>query len=399
MNQLQEGTAIQPRERENINQFHVQTRIISGDNILCRLGTEVKSLGVSRLLMVTDKFIESVGLVDKVSQKLWEAGLDLAVFNGVETEPVLGSISIASEMFLEKGCEAVLGLGGGSCIDTAKAVGILSTNPGPLAHYEGEDKLITPPLPVIAVPTTAGTGSEVTGHCVFTDENRKCKVLVSSHLIQPVLAVLDPCLLGTVPPMVAAATGIETLTHAIEAYMSRGATPITDALALDAVKLVSANLPAFVADTQNKGCAQNMQMACVMAALAKQWAGGGAVAAMSHALGGCYNIPHGIASAVLLSHVMKFNLIGRLEKMARIAAALGATVDGLSPMEAAGKSILMVRELNDALGIPVGLRELGVTEDSLKVMSLDVMLSNLLTSNPREASLDNITQIFREAMD
>lgn len=382
-----------------MRQFQVRTRIVSGENTLRCLDTEIKSIGVNRLLVVTDKFIESVGLVDRVSQRLLEAGLDLKVYNGVETEPVLGSISAALELFTETGCEAVLGLGGGSCIDTAKAIGILATNPGPLESYEGEDKLIEPPLPVIAVPTTAGTGSEVTGHCVFIDESRRRKVIVRSHLIQPVLAVLDPCLLATVPPMVAAATGMETLTHAVEAYLSRGATPITDALSLEAVRLVSANLPAFVADTKNIGCAQNMQMACVMAAMAKQWAGGGAVLAMAHSLAGSYNIPHGISCAVLLPHVMRFNLIGRLDKMAGLAATLGAPVAGLSPMEAAGKSISMVKELNDALGISAGLRELGVTEDSLRDMSSDVMLSNLLTNNAREASLDNIIRIFREAMD
>lgn len=376
--------------------FQVRTRVVFGDNILESLGSEVRGLGISRLFVVTDRFIGSAGIVDRLDRVLREAGLESVIFDGVDNEPVLNNISAAEEAYSQSGCRAVLGLGGGSCIDTAKAVSILASNPGPLESF-GDNKEVFPPHPVIAVPTTAGAGSEVTGQCVFTERDRK--ILIRSPYIQPVLAVLDPCLLATIPPRVAAATGIDTLAHGIEAYLSTGGNPITDALALDSIRLVTGSLPAFVANGRNIVSAGNMQMACVMAALAAQWAGEGAVQAMAHVLGGRYRIPHGLASAVLLPCVMKFNLIANPEKYTKIAAAAGARVEGLSSLNAAYRSVSMVKELNRVLGIPAGLRELGVTEDSLEPMSLEVTGSDLLGPNSRVATVEDIARIFREAMD
>lgn len=380
-------------------QFQARTRVISGDNMIDRLGAQVRGLGIGRLFVVTDKYICSVGMVDRIALGLKEAGLEYIVFDGVEAEPVLKNIYQASDVYRQSGCQAILGLGGGSCVDTAKAISILATNPGPLESYEGEEKISTLPHPVIAVPTTAGTGSEVTGHCVFIDEDRGCKLFIRSPLVQPVLAVLDPCLLSTVPSKVAAATGINTLAHAIEAYISTCSTPITNALSIEAIRLVSDHLPAFVANNRNVESARNMQMACVMAALGVQWAGGGAVYAMANALSGNYRIPNGIASAVLLPHVMNFSLIGNLEKFKIIAMTMGAAVEGLSPIESASRSVSRVRDLNNALGIPAGLRELGVTEDSLEAMSVETKRSGLLGTNPRTVTIEDIAEIFRAAMD
>ena len=380
------------------NEFQVRTKLIYGFNSLDQLGAEINKLGAQKVFLVTDSVISSLGLLDLVGDRLKEAGLQYMVFDGVEPDPVLENIIEAKQKFDESGCDTILAVGGGSCIDAAKAVAILVTNEGELVQFEGADKIPNPPRPVIAVPTTAGTGSEVTGSCVVIDRERKAKMSIRSTYLQPVLAFLDPRLLATVPPSVAAATGMDTLTHAIEAYVSTGSALVTDSLALSAIELTTSYLPAFVANNKNMEAAYNMQVACAMAAMAFQWARVATVHAMAHSLGGYHRIPHGVANAVLLPRVMEFSLIGNLDKFKNIAVAMGYDVEGLTPYDAAYQSVIAVTNLSKSIGIPAGMNELGVTEDTLEPMSIDADRSGICAKNPRITSVKDMVNIFRASL-
>ncbi len=326
--------------------------VIFGVGAVETVAEKAKEFGKSKALVVTDKGVVGAGLLEKVLTPLEQAGVQAHIFDQIEPNPRDHTVLKAFEFAKKKKCELIIGLGGGSPIDAAKAVGALMTNPGPLQDYLRGTALKNPPPPLIAIPTTSGTGSEVTQFSVVTDTERSFKAGIASPLLIPKVAIVDPSLMESMPPSLAAATGMDALTHAIEAFVSVNSQPFSDALALHAIRLIGAFLRPSVANGANQEARSQMAMASTLAGVAFSNAGVGLVHAMAHPLGGRFDVPHGVANAILLPSVMRFNLIARLEKFGQVAQALGEKVEKLSAVDAGKKAVEAISQLSADIGIP-----------------------------------------------
>ncbi len=292
------------------SQFQAPTRLIFGPGVVEQVGREASALAAGKILVCTDKGVAGSGVLDQVLESLKAAKVEYAIFDEVEANPSVETVEKGLRRLRDEQCGATLGVGGGSSMDTAKAIGLWARNPGRLQDYEGADKVKDPCLPNIAVPTTAGTGSEVSAGLVVTDTARSYKMSLRSIYNLPRVGILDPVLMAGLPAPVAAACGMDALTHAVEAYVSTWASPITDGIALQSIRLVGENLRPFVARRANVEAAGNMLWASTMGAMAFVWARLGIAHAMAHPLGGHFNLPHGLANALVLPHVMRYNLSG-----------------------------------------------------------------------------------------
>jgi alcohol dehydrogenase len=289
-------------------------------------------------------------------------------------------------------------LGGGSSHDCAKGVGIVATNGGKIHDYEGMDKSTKAMPPFIAVNTTAGTASEMTRFCIITDTSRKVKMAIVDWRVTPNVAINDPLLMAGMPPGLTAATGMDALTHAIEAYVSTIATPVTDACALKAITLIATNLRAAVANGSDMTARDNMAYAEYLAGMAFNNASLGHVHAMAHQLGGFYDLPHGVCNAILLPHVERFNMIAKVSRFVDIAIAMGEPVDGLSDRAAAEVALEAIKTLSADVGIPTGLAQLGVKEEDLRIMAENAQKDACGLTNPRCPKLEDVIQIYRWAL-
>jgi alcohol dehydrogenase class IV len=373
-------------------------QLLVGSGAVARVGEKVRELGKSQALVVTDKGVVAAGLLERVLGSLEVAGVKAHIFDQTEPNPRDRTVIKAFELAKKREVDAIIGLGGGSPMDVAKAVGVLLTNPGPLQDYLRGSPVRNPLPTVVAIPTTAGTGSEVTQFSVVTDSERKFKAGIASPLLIPRLAIVDPSLMASMPSHLAAATGMDALTHAIEAFVSRNAQPFSDALSLHAIRLIGNYLRPSVANGANEEARSQMAIASTLAGMAFSNAGVGLVHAMSHPLGGHFDIPHGVANAILLPHVMGFNLLARPEKFAQVAEALGAKLEGLSAWQAARAATEAVSQLSSDIGIPQGLRQVGVKEDSLSQVAEDALqMKRAIGWNPRVVSREEIEKIYREA--
>jgi len=380
-----------------VAQFAVRTRIISGLNSAQQVtGKEVAFSGGKKVLVVTDRGIVDAGLVQPIADSLRGEGIEYAIYDGVKPNP---TVQIADEGYGQlrsAGCDTVVAIGGGSPIDVAKAIAVLATNGGKALDYEGRDKFTKEPAPLIAVPTTCGTGSEVTPGAVLSDEKRRIKTVIAGALVRPKIAILDPTLLVTLPSGVTAATGLDALTHAMEAYVSRAGTPLTEALSLSAVELVGENLRPAVANNGVEAL-MNMLMASTMAGMAFGNARLGIVHALTDILGGMYDIPHGLACAILLPYATRFNLIGAPTKYATLAMAMGRLTDGLTLMEAAAEAVDAVVDLISDVGLTKGLRDIGVREAEFPGVVEQAMKSPHIPVNPRRPIAEDLIHILEEA--
>jgi alcohol dehydrogenase class IV len=380
----------------------VPTRVIFGDAQLAELGEHVAPLGVKRFFLVTDKVLSSLGFVDRVREGLQEGDAEVgAVFDGVKPNSEVGQVEAAAAMAREAGCTGVIGLGGGSALDTAKAVAILMTFPGDLLEYEGAQILEGKLVPQVAIPTTAGTGSEVTNCAVILCEAEDRKISFVDDNLYPDLAILDPSLTTGLPPRICAATGMDALTHAIEAYVDQLHSPFSDALALQAVELIATYLPRAVKSGAEDGEARGaMLTAASLAGIAFTHSMVGVVHAVSHALGGVHHCPHGEANAVMLPEGMRFNLETEPERFARLNLALGGdpSLETVAAAEASVERVLALRaELAEISGLPVNLRELGVPEDGLDNIADKTMEEGSLLYNPRPVEESDVQALLRAA--
>ncbi|AEG16577.1 Alcohol dehydrogenase [Desulfofundulus kuznetsovii DSM 6115] len=381
-----------------ISYFWTANTIITGRGSLNRLADEVKNLGASKILIVTDPVLLKTGLIDRVKEALAPTGLEIGLFSEVEPEPRLQVVTRCQQAIKEGGYDLLVAVGGGSSMDVAKASSILMTNPGTINDYIGVNLVPKPGLPVIAVPTTAGTGSEVTPIAILSDVEEQLKKGVVSPYLLPRVAIVDPELTVTMPPHITAATGMDALTHAVEAYISVNATTITDALALEAIRLISRHLRTAVANGENMEARENMAMASLLAGIAFANAGVGAVHALAYPLGAQFHVPHGVANAVLLPYVMESNLLGALPRFKIMALAMGERVEELSDREAAGKFIEAIKQLSTDVRIPLHLRDLGVTAGAIPGMAEGaIKVTRLLANNPRKLTVDDIREIYERA--
>jgi alcohol dehydrogenase len=343
----------------NAFEFQLQTKIIFGCDSVRKLSETVAALGAHGVFVLLDPAVRVAGSAASIFESLEGAGIRHGVFDRVEPEPSIESVQSAFGMMREGSYDALLAVGGGSCIDTAKAVAILATNPGRLQDFAGWNKFDTPPLPLIAVPTTAGTGSEVTDAAVITDKKQNVKFTIKhDRFSRPAVAILDPHLLATVPKGVAATTGFDALAHAVESYTSLKATPYLEALSLKAIELVGAHLTDFVRDRTNADAAAGMILASNMAGISFPVAGTGNCHCIARFVGARYPISHGMCCAVILPHVMEFNHAHAVEKFTRISRALNAGGFNRDPAESAREAVSAVKALARSVGLPATFREL-----------------------------------------
>lgn len=376
----------------------VAPEIIFGPGSLNQVGECCSRLGATRVFLVADRGIIQCGWVDKALPFLEELNLEFEIWSDFSSNPRDFEVEKGATIYKECGCDAVLVIGGGSAIDAAKAVATLSTNKGKIQDYEGIDHIKSPLPPLIVVPSTAGSGSEVSQFSIIVDSERKIKMTIISKSLVPDIAISDPLILSTVNSRLTAHTGMEALSHAIEAYVSLASTDLTDVHALHAIKLISANLRASVASQVNEEAKIAMAKASLQAGLAFSNAVLGLTHAMTHQAGGLLDLPIGEINAVLLPYVMRFNLISCMEKFAQIAAAMGARVENMTTREAAEKAITMVQELAADVGIPLRLSELGLSEEIIPELSKNAIKDACFITNPRDADVEDIMGIFYSAL-
>jgi len=384
---------------EQVFGFFIPTVTLMGVGAHKEVGKQVKVLGGKKPFICTDKGITKAGITQKIADLVkQDAGVDCVVFDQTVPNPTDTNVHDGLKLFQDKKCDLIISLGGGSSHDCAKGIGIVSTNGGHIRDYEGVDKSKKPMPPFIAINTTAGTASEMTRFCIITNTSNHVKMAIVDWRVTPNLAINDPLLMGGMPPALTAATGMDALTHAVEAYVSIIATPVTDACALQAIQLIATNLRAAVANGADMVARDNMAYAEYLAGMAFNNASLGHVHAMAHQLGGFYDLPHGVCNAILLPHVSQFNLIAKVDRFVDIAEAMGENVDGLSPRAAAEKALEAIKKLSSDVGIPSGLKELGVKEKDLKTMAENAQKDACGFTNPRCPTLDDVIQIYKWAM-
>jgi alcohol dehydrogenase len=362
------------------------------------IGKRAKVLGMTKPLLVTDKGVVQAGMSEQICALLRAEGLKPVVFDETVPNPTDTNVAAGVKVYKKNGCDSLITLGGGSPHDCGKGIGLVVSNGGTIHNYEGLDKSTKPLPPYIAVNTTSGTASEMTRFCIITDTSRKVKMAIVDWRVTPMLSVDDPMLMVGMPPKLTAATGMDALTHAVEAYVSTIASPITDACALKAIGLIATSLRAAVANGQDMAARDAMTYAEFLAGMAFNNASLGYVHAMAHQLGGLYNLAHGMCNAILLPHVSRFNLISRLDRFADVAAALGENIDGLSARDAADVAIDAITVLSKDVGIPSGLKELKVKEEDFKTMAENAMKDACGATNPRMPKLQDVIDIYKAAM-
>ncbi len=376
--------------------FQIPTEIRFGPGVAAQASDAAAALG-GRPLVVSDPGVAASGIVDRLNTQLASTGGPTDVVTDVEANPTIESAERAADRFRRSGATWVLAVGGGSPMDVGKAVAVLAAHPGPLRAYEGVGKVPGPIAPLVCMPTTAGTGSEVTIFTVLTDRERVLKMTIGSAHILPRLAICDPELTVTMPQALTAATGMDALTHAIESYTNTVHHPLAKTYALEAMRLIAASLRAAYANGRDIAARTQMLLASTMAGLAFTRTRLGNVHAMSHPVGAHFNVPHGVVNAVLLPYVMDWNLLGGLETFPAIAVALGEPLNGVSQRAAAGLAVDAVRALGHDVGIPERLRDLGVRRDSLEVLARDAMLSGNVAVNPRSTTYEEMLGLFQRA--
>jgi len=381
--------------------FRVPPTIHFGENASAEAGPEAKRLGASRAVVVTDKILMSAGVIQPVLDSLNKAGVGVEIFDGVDAEPTLSHVQQGLDLFRQKGCDILVAVGGGSPIDAAKAISVMCTNPGRIQDYMGLGKITKAGVPVIAVPTTAGTGSEATVYTIITDTEKSVKMLIGSPVCMPAAALVDPLLTLKMPRGITAATGLDALIHAIEAYVSVKAQPMSDVLALSAIRLLSEYLPQAWANPDNIEARSKTMLGAMQAGMAFSNASVALVHGMSRPIGANFHVAHGISNAALLGVVMDFSLIGSPRRYADIARAMGVPVDGVPAMEAARRGSDAVRRLVQQLEVP-GLAGLGVTKERLEPlvskMADDAIASGSPGNNPRRATKEEIVSLYYAAL-
>ena len=378
--------------------FFMPVVSLFGANVLSELPGRVASLGGVKPLVVTDKGMTQMGYTKKVTDLLEVAGIKYAVFDDTVPNPTDKNVEQGAQAYQDNKCDMLISLGGGSAHDCCKGVGLLVSSGGAIADYEGLDMSKKPLPPYIAINTTAGTASELTRFTIITNTSNHVKMAIVDWRVTPDLAINDPMLMINMPPSLTAATGMDALTHAVEAYVSTDANPITDACALQAIRLIAKYLRVAVARGDDLEARDRMAYAQYLAGMAFNNAGLGHVHAMSHQLGGMYNLPHGVCNALLLPHVCEANLMAAQERYADIAEALGESIYGLAVREAAEMAVVAIRCLSADVGIPSNLTDLGVKDEDIETMVEHAQKDVCAVTNPRRLNDKEVAAIFRAAM-
>ncbi len=381
-----------------IYQIMLPGKVRFGVGALDTIGDEANKLAAKHALIVTDPGVYKAGLADSVKERLSKAKLSVDVFPEAEPEPTFPRLNAAAEQFGKESYDLLLGVGGGSSMDTAKGLSILLAHGGKGQDYGGVDKVPGPGIPIFTLPTTAGTGSEVTNIAIFGDPEKGRKLGIVSPYLLARLALVDPTLTYGCPPKVTAASGIDALIHAIECYTGTKANTFSDALALEAMRLIAGNLRTAVKNGSDKEARNRMSEGALMAGIAFGNSGVAAVHALAYPLGSRFHVPHGVANGVLLPYVTECNLSANLPRYAIVAQMLGVKTQGLSLQKAAEKGLEAIKALAADIGIPLHLRDLGVPREALEEMAVATMeVTRLLANNPKKLTLDDVRHIWQNA--
>ncbi len=384
--------------KDQVYGYFMPTVNLMGFGSAKKVGEQMKNVGKKKAFIVTDEGVSKAGIAEIIKKNIEEAGFSAIIWDEVKANPTDKNVHKGFEIFRKNRCDIIVSVGGGSPHDCAKGIKLVADNGGTINEYEGIDKSKNSITPLFAVNTTAGTASEMTRFCIITDSKRKIKMAIVDWRTTPNVSFNDPELMIAMPKSLTAATGMDALTHAVEAYVSTISTPVTDSAALKAIELIGVWLRPAVANGNDLDARDQMAYAEFLAGMAFNNASLGYVHAMAHQLGGMYDLPHGVCNAILLPHVSKFNLIAKAERFADIAVALGENVEGLSTMEAAEVAIESIKKLSEDIGIPANLKMLGVKERDLKTMATNAMKDACCFTNPRTATLEEVVGIYKEAL-
>ncbi len=380
-----------------LRKFFMPTQIFMGNACIRELPKCFAEHGVKKVLLVTDAGIVKAGVVAKITQLLDEAGIEYAIFDKVLPDPHVEVLEQGLAFARDTRINGVVGIGGGSPIDMGKLINCMLNNPGGISDYYGAGKVQRKGFPFFAIPTTCGTGTEATPIGIIINPQTQIKHFVNSKHLFPDVAFVDPDLIEQLPPKLIATTGMDALTHAIETYTASTSSPISDALAIYAIQLIAENLQQAVLSLQYKDALGNILLGSTLAGMAFPNGGLGLVHSLGHPLGGVFGIPHGLAMAVLLPYVMKYNMHANLEKFARIALAMGEDIDAMRMADAAARSLDAVLRLSDAIGIPKNLKDLGVESDKFDKMVEDANISAGIYQNTRRNTPEDLKQIYWNA--
>ncbi|HEB2432421.1 TPA: iron-containing alcohol dehydrogenase [Bacillus cereus] len=384
---------------QEVSEFRMPKSVLYGRNSLEKLGEQSKKLG-KRAFIVTDTIMEKLGYVEKCMQQLNKKGITVSTYNKVDAEPTNIHVLEALSLCKEEKCDFIIGIGGGSCIDAAKAVAVLYTNGGEVEGYVQKDiEIENNPLPLIAIPTTSGTGSEVTSVAVITNKKTDVKMMMKHPSFIPKVAIIDPVLTSSLPPQITAATGIDALCHAIEAYISKVSQPLTDVLALSAIESIMKYLRIAYEDGRNMEAREAMMIASLQAGIAFSNASVTLVHGMSRPVGALFHVPHGISNAILLPTVLEFTKTSAMKRLAKIGRSLNKDLYSNSDEEVADYTLGEIKKLCFDLRIP-NLKEYGIDEiefeNAISKMASDAIESGSPANNPRVPSYDEIKELYRE---
>jgi 1,3-propanediol dehydrogenase/alcohol dehydrogenase len=380
-----------------ISYFQSPSRLVTGAGAVSHVGPEAARFGSKALLVTGRSSSKKSGALDKVIASIEAAGIEFVLFNDVPSDPEVVTVENGVSLARDTGCDVIVALGGGSPMDTAKGISMMLGNPGSIVDYEFRPPEKAGP-PIIAIPTTAGTGSEITRFTVITDTERTVKMLLQGPGLIPTVSILDPELTYTVPPDFTAATGMDALTHAAEAYLSSAATPLTDIHALAAVKLIAEGLVPATLNGKNTAAREKMLLGQMEAGFAFGNASVGLVHAMARPLGAHFGVPHGKANALLLATVMEYNRPAAPERFVRLAEALGVNIEGLSVKEAGLAAVEAFYALFEETGLPGRLSDYGITEGDLDKLTQDAAASGSCSFNPRVPNETDIRSLFASVL-
>ncbi|MBP2664554.1 MAG: alcohol dehydrogenase [Firmicutes bacterium] len=384
---------------EKIHEYFMTPISILGTGCMERIVAYIKPMMFRKALIVSDKILVDTGLIDKLLSLLTAEGIFYIIYKDVSPNPTVDQVNYGLKLLRDNGCDFLISFGGGSPHDCAKAIALLATNDGEIANYEGLNQSKKRAAPLIAINTTAGTGSELTRFCVITDEERHVKMTINDWHVTPIIAVSDAELMLGMPPGLTAATGMDALTHAIEAYVSTNASPVTDCKAVKAVELIAGSLCTAYNNGSDLKSREAMVFAEYLAGIAFNNASLGYVHALAHQLGGFYNLPHGLCNAILLPAVMKYNLPAAITKYADLARAAGINTTNQSSEASANQFIAQVQQLNKDLGLPARLSELrGFKPEDIPWLAENALKDVCCQTNPRQGSQQDIEDIYQSIL-
>lgn len=381
----------------NLRKF-VAPEIVFGAGSRKAVANFASNFGARKVLLVSDPGVEAAGWVAEIQTLLAEAGLNYATFTGVSANPRVEEVMAGAELYKSEECDVIVAIGGGSPMDCAKGIGIVSAHGRSILEFEGVDTITIPSPPLILIPTTAGTSADVSQFAIISDPNRRFKFSIISKAVVPDVSLIDPEVTQTMDTYLTACTGVDAMVHAIEAYVSTGSGPLTDAHALEAIKLINTHLEPLVAQPTDAFLREQIMLGSMQAGLAFSNAILGAVHAMSHSLGGFLDLPHGLCNAMLLDHVVAYNFSSCEERFKRVAEAMAIDTRGMKPPTVRKHLLARIAELKRNVGMEKNLAQLGVRISDIPSLSGFAMQDPCIVTNPRKSSQRDVEVVYEEAL-